>query len=238
MKIKFVILSVVIVILSSCKDEKKDGKLKLTTDTTIQDSINVKNSININDIQCFDNDTLQFQDSKISVYNEFKIRGKGVLSIAITDKVTILNEDNTFFGEIVLKEESDYEINLPTKIVARSFVPAFDDFSFDAEEPSDNNEYLKIYINKALKKISKKQVEYSFDKWDDYLKKSLINIRNCNEAKDNNTYKIIKIEDNLIKIQSISKKQCDGIENYKPVSKEIKWKNSQDVLLVNFYSCN
>ena len=220
---------------SSCKNvEKEKEKQSLIIADTTRGSKSVKVEISI----CKDNDTLEYQDDKISVYNEFKTRGSGVLSITIIDKVTILNDDDTIFGEIISNDESGYEIKLPSKIVARSFVPLFDIFSFDAEQPDSNDEFLKIYINKELKKINKSQVEFDYKKWEDYVKGSFVKIRNCNKPKDYNVYRVLKIDNNLIKIKSISKKSCDMIENYTDVTKEIEWKNENGILLIHFFSCN
>lgn len=235
MKNKLNTILIVLIFTFSCKEVKKE---EIIENTTIKDTVSEVSNDKLNNIECEDKDTLQYQNDKISVYNEFKIRGKGVLNITIKDKVTILNEDDTVFGEIVLREESDYEINMPSKIVARSIVPPFDIFSFDSEDPKENDQFLKIYINKEVKKINKNQVEFSFEKWKDYIKKSFINIRNCNNQKDLNIYEVLEIKDNTIKIKSLSKESCDAIDNYTDITKEIKWKNNQDVLLIDFFSCD
>lgn len=230
-----VFLITLLVINYSCKDntQKEEG-----LNQKVQDTIAETKNHEVKDLSCQDNDTLQYEDTKISIYNEYKLRGDGVVSISINDKLSILNEDNSLFGEIILKEESDYEINLPKKIVARSMVPVFDDFSFDADKPKDNDEFIHIYINKEPKRIRKTQVEFSFDNWEDYLKNSFIKLRNCNNEKDLNIYKVLNVMKDYIKVKSISKESCENIDNYTDVTKELKWKNNENVLMIDFFSCN
>jgi hypothetical protein len=241
MKNKLTTILIAFLFLISCKDMKNEEihKNDNITDSIVQKEVQKSKNENV---ECLDKDSLQYQDSKITVYNEFKMRGSGIISLTINDKVTILNEDNTIFGDIASMEESDYSINLPKKIVARSFVPVFDSFYFDAEKPNDKEDFLKVYINKEIKKIKKNQVEYSFENWADYVKKSFIKLRDCNASnskqKDNNTYEVIQMIGDSIKVKSISKKSCDVIEYYKDVTKKIKWKSNQNVLLINFFSCD
>lgn len=241
-------------IFYSCKDLKSEEKV---VNNQIKDSlvINSINGINRDSIQnkdlkinevnkgyLEDKDTLEYQGDKYAVYNEYKMRGKGVLSLDISKELIILNEDNTVFGNIKSFGESDYEINLPSKIIARSLVPIFDKFYFDGEEPTKKDEFLKIYINKELKKIKKNQVQYKYSKWEDYVKDEFIKLRNYKNStsknKDLNVYEVLEIIDDSMKIKSVSKKTCDAIEKYENITKNIKWKNSNQELMIHFFSCD
>ena len=254
MKKRLVAVLVVFEIFYSCKDLKSEQKVlhDKNNDTAVINSISEINSdsiqtkdLKIDEIEkntCEYKDTLEYQDTKYSVYNESKMHGKGVISLEINDELTILNEDNTVFGNIKSLGESEYEINLPSKIIARTFVPMFDKFYFDANEPLKKDEFLKIYINKELKKINKNQVQYKFNKWEDFIKKEFIKLRYCNNSiaskKDNNVYEVLEIVNDSMKIKSVSKKVCDAIEEYKNVTKKIKWKNNQEALMIYFFSCD
>lgn len=190
---------------------------------------------------CKNKDTLTFQDEKLLVKSEFTMRGDGVLSLDIIDKLIIYNQDETVFGEISMTGESTYDLNLPKTIVARYFAPMFDQFVFDAPEPNKKSEYLEMFVNKELKKIKKNTVSYNFEFWNDYVKKSFINVRYCNinnkKNIDKNTYEIVKISNDSMNIRAISKVSCDAISNYVETKKTIRWKKNNE-LLIYFYECN
>jgi hypothetical protein len=175
------------------------------------------------------------------VKSEFIIRGEGVVNLSILDKLIIYNEDDSIFGEIIPLGESEYKINMPSKIIARYFVPMLDQFIFDANESKKDDMFIEIYINNEIRKIKKESVEYQFQKWEDYVKNSFINLRNCSNSidnkKDNNTYQVISVNKDFLKLKSISKSSCDAIENYTNVTKSVKWRD-KDTLLISFYECN
>jgi hypothetical protein len=240
MKNKFLTILVVLVIVISCKKaEKVDEVIVPENNVSSKEQIKV-DEVSVN-IICEDKDTLEYQNDKISVYNEYKMRGDGVAILNVNDKIEILNQDNTIFGEITVSEEEGYQINLQNKIVARSFVPEFDKFYFDAEEPNKSDEFVILYINKEQKKIKNIQDNYKFQKWEDFVKGDFIKLRGCNNIskskKDINTYSVLEIYGDSMKVKSASKNDCDAIEDYTNLTKKIKWKKN-DFLLIDLYSCN
>ncbi|MHA4896280.1 hypothetical protein ACXZ1K_16120 [Pedobacter sp. PWIIR3] len=109
-----------------------------------------------------------------ATFTESKKRGAGVISfqLDINDALRIYNEDGTLFGQIVLNEDlSYYTLDMPEKTVARKLIPEYDvaAFDFDAEPVGNNDQYLRIYVNGALRKVKKDGIKYVFRNWDEYL---------------------------------------------------------------------
>lgn len=235
---RYYIIAVTLLFLSSCKDKTEETKeeMKITTNEKV-DLNNEMSNLNL----CKNTDTLIYKNDSLIVKSEFTMRGSGVVSLNISDKLIIYNEDESIFGEITAMGESEYDIKLPSTIIARYFVPMFDQFYFDANEPNNNNDFIEVYINKEVKKIKKNLVDYQFETWNDYVKKSFINLRNCSNSvdakSDINTYEIISINKDSVKIKSISKSSCDAIENFTNTTKSIRWRED-NVLLISFYECN
>ncbi len=185
-------------------------------------------------------DTLIYQDDKLISKSEFTMYGDGVVNLNINNEVIIYNQDESVFGKIFFSEESEsFVIDMPKEIKARYFVPILEQFSFDAIRPKENDSYLNIFINSEIKKIKKEKINFNFFEWDNYLKESFINIRRVNnkDQVDNNTYKVLNIEKDSILIKSISKTECDLIEESKNISKKVKWKED-NLLLISFFECN
>lgn len=231
--LSFILLSL---LLTNCKHENK----KIVNDEIKKQKVSERKQI-AGENYCKSLDTLTFQNDSLTVKSEFIIRGDGVLTLDISDKLIMYNQDDSIFGEISLIGESTYDINLPKIIIARQFVPMFDQFVFDANKPKKENEYLEIFVNKELKKIKKNIVSYQYETWSDYVKKSFINIRNCKNLDENlidkNTYEIIKISKDSMDIKSISKNSCDAIASFIDTKKTIRWKKNKE-LLIYFYECN
>lgn len=182
--------------------------------------------------------TSDFYNTKF--YTENTIRGQGVIQFSINNKIEILNSDKTIFGNITPENDS-YKISLPKKIIAREVIPdsEFQIFSFDAEQPNTYMNYLIIYINKEKKLIAKKGLKYNFSIWNDYIKSAFIqltpNVNNISEKERNYWYKAIRIKGDSMLVKSIPKSNCDYIEDYKDVTKWIKWKeNNCKLIKLNF----
>lgn len=231
-----------IIFFVSCK---QNTELKSQNDPKISNSrIDLKSEkySNENLYDCpIDSLNMQTADFKeISFYTENMLRGKGVIQLNINNKMTIFNSDKTIFGTIDFKEDS-YEMDLPSKIIAREVIPdsEFQIFSFDAELPDLDKENLIIYINGEKKLVAKKELKYNFLNWEDYIKSAFIqltsDVENVNEDEQKYWFKTNKIKGDSIQIKSVAKASCDYVENYKDVTKWIKWKkNNCKLIKLNF----
>ena len=118
---------------------------------------------------------LLYQDKSMASFIDAKRRGTGVISfqLDVNDRLDIFNEDGTPFGDIVLNEDMTYyTLDMPEKVVARKVVPNSDfaAFDFDAEPVKSEDEYLRIYVNKKLRKVKKAGTKYTFTNWAQYSK--------------------------------------------------------------------
>lgn len=179
----------------------------------------------------------------IKFYTENRLRGNGVVELIIKKNVDILNLDKTLFGSIILNniEEEVYDIKLPKVIVAREIIPDIEHrvFSFDAEQPEMDKEFLIVYINKEKKLISKKANRYKFSSWEVYIKSGFVhltpNVSKTTKEEQMYYYQALKIKGDSMQIKSISKTSCDYVEEYKNVTKWIKWKdNSCKLITIDF----
>lgn len=235
MKNRILFISV-LSILISCKESENSSSNELETKVfEVKDENIEPNYSEINNP-----DTLIYQDEKLISKSEFRMYGNGVANLFISDEVIIYNQDESVFGKIFFSEESEsYVIDLPKLIKARYFVPILDQFYFDAVRPDINDSFLKIYVNSEIKKIKKANLNFKFIEWDNYIKHNFIKLRKINSKQkyDSNTYKVIKLENDSALIKSITKSDCDLIETSKDISKKIKWKEA-NLLLISFFECN
>jgi len=202
-------------------------------------------------IPCKESESLLFEGETFSSYTEDKIRGNGIVSFTmdINDRLTILNEDDSSFGEIVLNEDMTYfTLTMPKKIVARKVIANYDfaSFDFDCENVNTDKDYLIIYINKQKKKIKKTDLKYTFLTWENYIKKQFVQLKACNlilysngnvnpKSKDL-AFAVTEIKGDAIKIKSA--KDCNGEDKpFYDIKGQVKWK-SDDILLINFAVCN
>lgn len=235
MTIRLVFIITIISFLSCNKQTKviTEDSIKVVNHlNTEQASLNtIKNSYSdsLNSLTC--------EYKGIKFYTENKIRGDGVANLII-NKIEILNLDKTIFGVIDFINES-YDINLPSKIIAREIIPhiEYQVFSFDAEDT--DKDYLIIYINKERKLIEKKELNYSFSRWEEYIKSAFIRLTTNIDIKNENElkywYEVIEIKEDSMKIKSLPKEFCDYIEDYEDTSRWIKWKNNNYKLIqLNF----
>jgi hypothetical protein len=201
---------------------------------------------NNSDHECpVDSVAMQTSEYKgITFYTENNLRGSGVITLSVTGKTDILNNDKTTYGSIALNndEETSYEIKLPKKTVAREIIAdsEFRIFSFDAEKPDTDKDFLIVYINREKKLIAKKGNQFTFDPWNKYAQSAFLKLTPevSNMTKDEQLYwyKALAVKGDSMKIKSISKTDCDYVEHYKPVTKWIKWR-TDSCKLINFNFC-
>jgi len=226
----------------------KDGSQNKTEDAGLNDTIVQASSEEIatqNIDDCKEGESLVFEGETLASYTEDRMRGQGVISFSmnINDRLTILNEDDTQFGEIVLNEDMTFfTLTMPKKIVARKVISNFDfaAFDFDAENTTADKEYLLIYVNKEKKKVKKTDLKFTFSTWEDYVKKETIKLKTCNllpDAKGKDvTFDVVEVKGDEIKIKST--KDCGGEDApFENLKGNIKWKSGQ-TLLIDFAVCN
>lgn len=224
-------------LFSSCtkhKEIKKNDK-EVTNNNTKNQNIENKQLAKVTYECILDSIKMQITEyGGIKFYSENKLRGSGVLTLIMPDNVDILNIDKTFYGSIILgnSTEEPYNIKLPKAIVAREIIPDVEHriFSFDAELPETDKNFLIVYINKEKKLISKKNVKYKFNSWETYVKSSFIHltskIENSTKEEQMYYYQAVKIKGDSMQIKSVSKASCDYVEEYKDITKWIKWKDN------------
>ena len=220
-------------LFSSCKEKNEELKNVSNKNKANDEEVVLENYKNIN------KDTLVYQDENLISKSDFITHGDGVVNLNISNELFIYNKDNSIFGKIIFSEESEsYILEMPKEINARYFVPVLDQFYFDAENPNKDETYLNIFINSKIKKVKKDNVNFNFVTWQNYLKENFIKIRKLDSKDlDKNTYEVLNIEEDSILIKSVSKKACDAIETYTNVSKKIKWRDN-NLLLIDFFECN
>lgn len=251
MKKRFFIYAATAILLIGCKDAPHNTtatKHSQSNDTSVSNGSSQEIASN-EIIPCKESESLLFEGDTFTSYTEDKIRGEGIVSFTmdINDRLTILNEDDSSFGEIVLNEDMTYfTLTMPKKIVARKVIPNYDfaSFDFDCENVNADKDYLIIYINKQKKKIKKTDLKYTFSTWENYIKKQFIQLKECNLIVDGNVnpnskdqaFAVTEIKGDVIKIKSV--KDCNGEDTrFYDIQGQVKWK-SDDVLLINFALCN
>ncbi|WP_394773621.1 hypothetical protein [Flavobacterium sp.] len=236
------------ILFSSClkrNDIKDSSKVVVRNIKNHTAQIKTNNSADLQDDCTID--SLESQTSEydgIKFYTENKLRGEGVLSISINQKVEILNLDKTVFGNISLIENDDetlYKIDLPKKTIVRQIIPDIEIqvFSFDAEFPETDKDFVIVYVNREKKLINKKNIKYTFMLWEKYIKSSFIeltpNVENISIEEKNYWYQALQIKGDSMKIKSI-KTSCEYVENYKDFTTWIKWKKGS-CMLIKFNFC-
>ena len=251
MKKRFFIYAATAILLIGCKDAPDNTTAtehSQSNDTSVSNGSSQEIASN-EIIPCKESEPLLFEGDTFTSYTEDKIRGEGIVSFTmdINDRLTILNEDDSSFGEIVLNEDMTYfTLTMPKKIVARKVIPNYDfaSFDFDCENVNADKDYLIIYINKQKKKIKKTDLKYTFSTWENYIKKQFIQLKECNLIVDGNVnpnskdqaFAVTEIKGDVIKIKSV--KDCNGEDTrFYDIQGQVKWK-SDDVLLINFALCN
>ena len=246
MKIFYITL-VFAILFSSClkRNDIKDSSKVVVRDIK-NDSSQLKTSKSA-DLE--DNciiDSLESQTSEydgINFYTENTLRGKGIAKISIDQKLKFLNLDKTVFGSIsILEIKNTYEMKFPKTVIAREILvdKEFQVLSFDAELPETDNNFIIVYINKEKKLLKKEGLHYEFLTLEEYIKSSFINLTentdNVSKEERMYWYNVLEIKGDSMKIKSVNKSSCDYIEDYKDVTKWIKWR-SDSCKLIKFNFC-
>lgn len=254
MKKTFFIYTATAILLIGCKDATPDTVTGTENYQSNDTSVSTASSHEISPnkiIPCQESESLLFEGETFSSYTEDKIRGNGIVSftMGINDRLTILNKDDSSFGEIVLNEDMTYfTLTMPKKIVARKVIANYDfaSFDFDCENVNADKDYLMIYINKQKKKVKKTDLKYTFTTWENYIKKRFVQLKACNLILDGNgnvnpkskdlAFEVTEIKGDVIKIKSVE--DCNVEDNvFRDIKGEVKWK-SDDILLIDFAVCN
>lgn len=236
----------------ACKKTSGDNSPS-TSDTITNGSSNTASEkiVSTATTACQESEVLLWESESFGSYTEDKIRGTGVLSFTldVNDRLDILNEDDSNFGEIVLNEDlTFFTLTMPKKVVARKLIATYDfaTFDFDCENVATNRDYFIIYVNKEKRKVKKSDLKYTFSTWQDYIKKQSIKLKNCNLITDERGNVNQKSKDQFFTVDEIkgdeikitSSKKCSGEESsFQSMSGNVKWK-SGNVLLVDLAVCN
>ena len=254
MKKYFFIYAVIALLMIACKQNSQD--IELTTQdiefNKNTDSIATSQKIPIGNVNsCKEGESLVWEGDTFASYTEDRMRGDGVVSFTlnINDRLTILNEDDSSFGEIVLNEDLTYfTLTMPKKIIARKMIPNYDfaSFDFDCENINAGKDYLFIYVNKEKRKVKKTDLKFTFSSWENYIKNYSLQLKDCNLLTDsqgqinqkskNLAFTVTDVNGDEIKIKST--KDCLGEDNpFYDIKGKVKWK-SGNLLLVDFAVCN
>lgn len=254
MKIKILAPAAIAILIVACKGTTGDTTAntktpefnKISVQATSPDKI-PPGSIST----CKQGESLVFEGETFLSYTEDRMRGQGVVSFImnVKERLTILNEDNSNFGEVVLNEDMSYfTLTMPKKIVARRLITNSDfaAYDFDAENVNANKEYLFIYVNKVKKKVKKSDLKFTFSTWENYIKEHAIKLKDCNLLTDAqgkiNTksqglaFCVTEIKGYEIKIKSTKDCFADNTP-FQELRGKVKWK-SGNVLMINFALCN
>lgn len=249
---KSYLICIALIVLTSCKETHPDTS-DITPDTTINRNSDTSSDKIVNGSieDCQEGESLIWEGENFVSYTEDRMRGNGVISFVmdINDRLDILNEDDSNFGEIVLNEDMTYfTLTMPKKVVARKVIATYDfaAFDFDCENVEADKDYFIIYVNKKKRKVKKSDLKYAFSTWSDYIKKQSVKLKECNLIKDgqgtvnqqskNQVFAVNEVNEDEIKITS--SKKCSGDDSaFHSVNGKVKWK-SGNVLLIDFTVCN
>ncbi|TZF95212.1 hypothetical protein FW781_15070 [Chryseobacterium panacisoli] len=233
-------------VLVSCKKQNKDTVAPTLANHSKDSTTIIKKELPNKNNECTI-DSLAMQTTEYNgttFYTENNLRGSGVINLSINKNTEIFNMDKTPYGKILVNndDENVYDVKLPKVVIAREIIPDSEHriFSFDAEEPGSDKDFLIIYINKQKKLIEKKNNDYAFNSWENYIKTAFIQltpeISNTSKEEQLYWYKSLKIKGDSMQIKSIPKADCDYIEEYKNVTKWIQWKKGS-CKLIKFNFC-
>ncbi|RYG43231.1 MAG: hypothetical protein EOO01_21650 [Chitinophagaceae bacterium] len=194
-------------------------------------------------------ETLLFENDVISTFTTDRIQGKGVVSFFLEpgDTLSIQNSDGSDFGELIANTDLSFTISLPKKVVARNLVPDYDvaSFEFDAEPIASDKEFIKLYINGLQKRIHKGRVKCAFRTWEEYLRESVIKLKNGNILRGSDgspvahqkdlKYEVLEVKGDTIRLKSSRSCITDGVA-FKNLDGWAQWK-SGNKLQIEFSNC-
>ncbi|MGN7809520.1 hypothetical protein [Flavobacterium sp. 22076] len=234
-----------VIILISCNDKKPTNHNNVEKRNYSNRSIvdNDKEKLSNNSCLIDSLNMMSTEYGGIKFYTENELRGAGVVQLSIDKDFEILNLDKTVYGSIKLKNntEEPFNIKFPKMVIAREIIPniEYKIFCFDAEQPETDNDFLIIYINNEKRLVSKKDCKYKFHSWEAYIKTAFIHltlkVENSSKEEQRYYYEALKIKGDSMQIKSVAKTSCDYIQEYKDVTKWIKWKeNSCKLIMFDF----
>ncbi len=231
------LLLIIIVLLYSCSQKIDHMQIESTLVNGSGEKVTAPLEEQFPKIKNCEFDSLQLQTAQYEgtqFFTENVLRGTGVVTMAPGISFNILNLDNTSFASVSVNTPADdaaLKINFPKIVISREIIPyeEFSTFSFDAEDPQAEEDYLIVYINKEKKKISKKH-KYHFDSWENYAKSAYIVLTqavvNATTTEKRYWYEVLQIKGDSMQIKSVPETECDYIENYQDVTKWIRWRNN------------
>ena len=254
LRIEIVIIGTAMVcLLSGCTEKPRTGvrmKDSSTLEQTAVPPASEKKYLTKTINNCDPGESFIYGADDFKSYTEDQMRGQGIISFQMAkyDRLSILNMDDTSFGEIVLGQDGSYfTLTLPKRIVARRLITSFDydNYDFDAEKVSADKDYLFIYVNKKKRKVKKADLKYTFSTWPEYVKANSLLLKDCNLLSDAQgkpnpkskglAFDVTEISGDEIKIKST--KDCLGEDGpYLDLQGKVKWR-SGDKLLVDFALC-
>lgn len=251
MKKKYIIYSILAVLVISCKETPNTATDAPQTNENSAPVASSEETVKADITACQEKESVVWESENFVSYTEDRMRGKGVISFTmdINDRLDILNEDNSNFGEIVLNEDlTFFTLTMPKKVVARKVITTYDfaAFDFDCENVDANRDYFLIYVNKQKRKVKKTGLKYTFSTWEEYIKKQSISLKDCNMIADQQGNSNPKSKDQVFTITEIngdeikitSSKDCQEEDKpFQVVNGMVKWK-SGNVLLIDFAVCN
>lgn len=250
-------LLLLIFILFACNDSPRNTELKGRATESSKSSVTELSAKELPKVgitphanQCKEGEALLFAGETFMSYTEDRIRGEGVVSFTmnINDRLTILNEDESDFGEIILNEDMSYfTLTMPRKVIARRLIvnSDFATYDFDAENIDVDKDYLFIYVNKKKRKVKKSDLKFTFSTWKDYIKEHFLKLKDCNLLTDVNgktnlkseglAFVVTEVKGDEIKIKST--RDClSEDKSFKDLEGSVKWKTG-NALLIDFALC-
>lgn len=243
--------SLLTVLLISCKETPNVASEALQANENSATAASSEKVVKADITACREQESVVWESENFVSCTEDRMRGKGVISFTmdINDRLDILNDDDSSFGEIVLNEDlTFFTLTMPKKIVARKVITTYDfaAFDFDCENIDTNRDYFIIYVNKEKRKVKKEGLKYVFSTWEQYIKKQSVRLKDCNLIADqqgnvnqkskDQVFAVTEVKGDEIKITS-SKDCLEEDKPFQAVNGIVKWK-SANVLLVNFAVCN
>ena len=243
--------SILAVVLISCKETTPNTPEALQTNENSATTAPSEKVVKADITACRERESVVWEGENFVSYTEDRMRGKGVISFTmdINDRLDILNDDDSNFGEIVLNEDlTFFTLTMPKKVIARKVITTYDfaAFDFDSEIVDTNQDYFIIYVNKEKRKVKKEGLKYAFSTWEQYIKKQSVRLKDCNLIADqqgnvnqkskDQVFTVTEVKGDEIKITS-SKDCLEEDKSFHAVNGILKWK-SANVLLIDFAVCN
>lgn len=245
---RIIVFIITLFVFGSCKNTAE----KTTSDTTdfiVADTLTTPIVADF-EKECEPKLTLVFDDDNIKSLTSDEIYGSGIILFDLLpgNKLSILNDDDSVYGELFAKEDLTFESTLPKQVIARKLIATSDfaTYTFDGDKIMADKDFVTIYINKTRKKVNKAQIKFDYKTWEDYLLTQTLHLKNCNLLRDvykspiprssDLNFNVLEVKGDSIRIRS--SKDCleDGVP-FQNLAGWLRWK-SRNKLLVDFTICN